>query len=819
MGKTLILAEKKSVGTYIAHHLNASGQGNGSTYTNEYIIAWAEGHLVGLAEPQDQDLSWGGTWNFDVLPMVPRPFKLKVLRKKEHAFKAVSEAMMSSNVDRILVATDADREGELIFRYIYHYLGCTKPFDRLVLTSNTPAAITAAFADIRPGQDFNALAAAAWARSNADWLVGFNGTRAMTVAAGNSDVISVGRVQTPTLVMCVQRKAEIDRFVATTFWMVEGLFVYDGEMFKGRLLEPDQDSQAKFSSEGLALEARKRCDLMKAMVIKADRTVERMAPPSLFDLTLLQREANNRFGYTAKKTHELAEELYDKHQAITYPRTDTCYLDEKVFSSVMDHIMAIHVHFIAAADAALANYDPAILPRCVRNEEVTVHHAIIPSDKPIERDSLPEDLRNIYTMICERFLTNLLPDAIIHKSRVIVKTGKERFKATGSTVTEKGWMQAERRRTADDALPHMNEMDQVDIMNIEVVERETTPPSHLTDASLLSAMETAGKSLDDPDMAKLMKGKGLGTPATRDNIIEGLIAREYLARSGKKIVATEKGIKVINSLRDLGAVVPLVNTLLSPEMTATWETILANMSEAPDFSYKGMFTDFQNGIVQAVTDICEGLKSADLDIPGKEPVGACLLCGKDVVDTGKSFRCVGWRAEGGCSFSIWKNTLGGRITKTMAKEILTNGQTQKPCKLKSKAGKEYTACLKFSSEEMRVIPVFENKPVGKNEAIGPCPLCPDGRIYEREKSFGCSAWKDGCNFTIWKSKSPQGVDADAVAELLRVKTTGKEYAFDKRGGGTFMAKLAIRDGKIEQITKKTKAAAHHQGCAYYPGWF
>lgn len=806
--KTLIFAEKKSVGLYIADFLGASGQGNGTIENSQYIICWAEGHLVGLSEPQEQKEEWGGAWTFESLPMIPRPFTLAPIKKKIRVFKHVKEAFSREDVSKILVATDADREGELIFRYVYQYLGSKLPFERLLLTSNTPAAIKNAFNSIQPGTKFNGLAAAGWARSNADWLFGFNGTRAMTLAAGNVEVISIGRVQTPTLAMCVQRKEEVENFKSKPFWMLEGTFEHEDEFFSGRMLGEGL-STAKFESKEKADAARASCDLLTGRVVEMLREKEVVPPPHLYDLTQLQREANQRFGYTAKKTHDIAEELYDKHKAITYPRTDTTYLDDKVFSTITNHIMAVHASYMREADMVLASLDPSSFPRCVKSEEVKVHHAIIPSDKAIDKDKLPEDHRNVYEMICVRFLAALSPDAKVEKSRAIIQSKERRFKATGSIVVEPGWLEVEKKEKDATFLPDIKEGQDLDIMDIEILERKTTPPSHLTDSSLLAAMKTAGKSLENPDLAKTMKGKGLGTSATRDNIIETLISRKYLVRDGKKILATKKGSGVIKSLNALSLQVKEVTPLLSPEMTAQWEASLEEMSLAPKGAYRDLYLGFQQRVEQTVSDICENLKKARLQIRSGTALAPCPLCKGQIIDSGKSFRCSSWKPKGGCDFSIWKEALGTKISSAMAAELITKGETSKSYRLKNKAGKSYSARLKYSLDKKRVIPVFDTYL---------CPLCGEGEIREGEKNFWCTNRKGECPFTVWKSSSARGVTVEAIRDLVDEKATKREYVFDTRDGGTFSARLKVGKERIEYVRSRSKKMANYARCAREPWW-
>jgi DNA topoisomerase III len=597
-----VLAEKPSVARDIAKVLGASSRGEGYLHGNGYVVTWAIGHLAALAQPHEIQPEWKA-WRRDLLPMLPESWPLVIYEKTKDQFETVRKILVSPRVERVICATDAGREGELIFRYIYEAAGSSKPVDRLWISSLTPDAIRKGFDTIRPSRDYDPLAEAARGRSRADWLVGMNLSRAYTLTYG--DELSVGRVQTPTLAMLVERELAIRNFVPEDYLEVEAEFRPTGnsaaESYKGTWVRDVDDvrKSARLSADGVEaglIVVRARTGKAAIESVKAE--TQRMPPPLLYDLTELQRHANRLFGFSAQKTLDLAQALYESHKLISYPRTDSRHLSQDVAATlpgIVRNIAAPYRQHLAPGTG-----EKPLGRKFVDDAKVRDHHAIIPTVTAPERADLSPDENKIYDLICRRLLTAWHEDHIWSVTTVITAIVNaevvDRYHSSGRMTQQVGWKvldpQPTRRQQAEEepSLPAGLARGQAqDVLSVESVQKKTRAPKRLTEATLLTAMETAGKTLDEKELSDAMKDTGLGTPATRAAIIETLLKREYIVRNGKNLEATDKGVQLIEVVH------PEVK---SPAMTGQWEAHLKRIERG-----EAQLQPFLEGIEEYVRSV------------------------------------------------------------------------------------------------------------------------------------------------------------------------------------------------------------------------
>lgn len=561
--KTLVVAEKPSVGRDIARVLGVTGRGTGCMTGKDYTVTWAVGHLVSLKEPGEVDERYR-KWSMVCLPMLPEDIPLKVLPATKDQFEVVKRLMNDAETEKIVCATDSGREGELIFRYIYEMAGCTKPVMRLWISSMTDAAIRAGFASMKPDSDYNALYLSARCRSEADWLVGMNASRAFSLKYNAH--LSVGRVQTPTLALIVKRDREIDAFVPDDYWELTADF---GD-YKGVWIDPEK-KDTHISSKEKAEALKKKVNGRTGVVAECTREEKRTPPERLYDLTTLQREANRKYGYSADKTLKLAQSLYETHKLLTYPRTDSRYLPNDMVSKIartmqlLPEPYASFVKRIAPVKKAERIYDDA---------KISDHHAIVPTDRAAKLEGLTADERNIYDMVARRLVAAHYPDQRAMATRIFTDVEGERFKTNGSITIEEGWRALYRDDKKDakaDAkeLPLLKPGDMREVVKASIKASKTKPPLPYTDDTLLKSMEDAGKTIEDEELREKMKDAGLGTPATRAAILTRLIDVGYAERKGKTLRSTEKG-------RTLVRIAP--EEMTSAVTTGKWERALSKMA-------------------------------------------------------------------------------------------------------------------------------------------------------------------------------------------------------------------------------------------------
>lgn len=678
MSRKLIITEKPSVANDIAKALGEFHNRKEYLEGKDYYITWALGHLVTLAEPEDYNPKWK-SWRLSLLPIIPEKFKLKIIEGAETRLKIVRELFDLEEVDGIINACDAGREGELIFRYIYEFLEAKKPVWRLWLSSMTKEAIRKAFAELKEAKEYELLAHAAKCRSEGDWLVGINGTRAFT--ARYRILLSVGRVQTPTLAILVHREREIQEFQPTKYFEVFAEFSspqgkYVGKWHDGgdRLFE---DQKAQAIVEKVWGKTGEVADFIEQKVNEVH--------PLLYDLTELQRDANRLFGYSAQRTLDIAQRLYEHHKLITYPRTSSRYLSEDLITQVEKSFSMLEKcgfeNFVAMVEPRKALSDRRIFD----HSKVSDHHAIIPTGEAIHWEKLSEGERKIMDRVVRRFVCAFYPDALWMHRTIKTRVEGEKFVSKAKVLLEAGWRKLyQEGEETEEYLPRVKKGSEVQVERAWKDEKETKAPPRYTEATLLSAMESAGRFVEDEELREILKESGIGTPATRASIIERLIEVGYVEREGKTLFPTPKGMELVSLVENI----PIVE-LASPQLTGEWEKELSLIE-------KGQFSRalFMEEIQQLTREIVEKIKAQEVgDVRSKmnSPVGQCPVCGASVYESKKNFFCSRWNE--GCSFAIWKSIAGKKLTRRQVQELLFRKKTTKISGFRSRKGKRFSAYL------------------------------------------------------------------------------------------------------------------------------
>jgi DNA topoisomerase III len=688
MGKTLVIAEKPSVGRDLSRVLPGAFQKH-------------EGYLE-LAEPDEYDPKYK-KWRMADLPIVPDRFKLVVRdERSKKQMTVITKLLRRDDVERVVNACDAGREGELIFAWTYEKANADKPVDRLWLSSMTTAAIRQALGDLRPRSDFARLEEAARSRSEADWIVGMNATRAATIRLRSSfdGAVSLGRVQTPTLALLARREEEIRAFKPEKYWLVDATFEptggEPGRRYAGRFHAGAQP-RLKTPAEAEAIVAAVRGQTGE--ITKLEKSTKKERAPLLYDLTSLQREANTRFGFSARRTLAAAQRLYEEHKALTYPRTNSRFLTGDMAGEVKPTAALVgKQREYARAAAYVTGLDTLPLGRVVNDAKVTDHHAIIPTKAEHNTDRMSDDDKRVYDMVVRRFLAVFHPDAVFENTRLETTVASHVFRTRGRVLVVPGWRGVygegfEDRSTADEdegtdqTLPKLDQGEAARTLEVGSEEKETKPPRRYSDASLLGAMETAGKLVDDDELREAMKDSGIGTPATRAAIIERLIDVGYIERDARSLVCTEKGLNVIRLLDG--------HVLTSPGMTGDWEHRLGRIEQGEETRERFMsdIAEFASG---TVTELDAKLK--EVRIP-RANLGPCPVCGQDIVENRKGFSC--WsREDPGCGFVIWKSKAGKTLPQAVARELIATGRTARPVTgFKGRSGKSFRARLALQQNE------------------------------------------------------------------------------------------------------------------------
>src|ERR671922_287537 len=698
MGKTLVIAEKPSVARDLAGALpGAFKQSKDKTHLvgDEYVVTWAVGHLVGLAEPDAYDPRLK-KWRFADLPIIPDEFKLVPNDSKaEKQLKAIHRLIKDDEIETIVNACDAGREGELIFAYVYETASSSKPVRRLWLNSMTKSAIGEAFERLRPAEEMETLEAAARSRSEADWVVGMNATRAASIRlrAAFDGAVSLGRVQTPTLALVARREEEIRAFKPEPYWLVEARFEateerrYMGRYLGGKRLPNEQEAQTIVDAvRGQAGE-----------ITKLEKSEQREQPQLLYDLTSLQRHANSLYGFSARRTLAAAQRLYEDHKALTYPRTNSRFLTGDMIAEIKptaEHI-SHNAQYETAAEYVLG-LNSLPLGRVVNDAKVQDHHAIIPTNSEHNLSKMGSDEVKVYDLVAKRFLAIFHPEAVFERTRVETTVREQVFRTSGRRLIEAGWRSvygelSEQDRGDDDSggdqlLPRLEQGEGVQTREVEWMRKETQPPRRFSDASLLGAMETAGKEVEDAELREAMKDSGIGTPATRASIIERLVDVGYIERDGRALHATDKGIQVIRLLGE--------HPLTSPELTGSWEHRLGEIEQGTD-SRPAFIEDIVKFTAETVGEL-DKLKDIKIE---RANLGPCPICGRDVIENRKGYSC--WtKDDPGCGFVIWKQKAGKTLPVSVAKELMEKGRTEKAVTgFRGRSGRSFSAKLKLVQNE------------------------------------------------------------------------------------------------------------------------
>lgn len=804
MSKSLIIAEKPSVANDIAKALGGFAKKDDHYESDDYVLSSAVGHLVEIGMPEEEEVK-RGKWTFTHLPAIPSHFALKPIEKTEPRLKLLMKLLKRKDVTALINACDAGREGELIFRYIVQYAGIKKPIQRLWLQSMTPKAVRDGFKALRSDEEMLPLAAAATCRSESDWLVGINGTRAMTAfnsKSGGFQLTTVGRVQTPTLAVLVEREEKIKAFVSRDFWEVQATFTSASGEYTGRWFD---EKFKKGEDEGLRPERlweekkagalKSKCEGKPGEVVEESKPTT-SAPPMLFDLTSLQREANSRFGFSAKTTLSLAQALYEKHKVLTYPRTDARALPEDYIGTVQDTLeMLKDSEYNVFAKKILDKKWVKPNKRIFDNSKISDHFAIIPTTQAPK--SLNELEAKLYDFVVKRFLAVFHPSAEFTQTTRITRVEGEPFKSEGKVLIEPGWLAVYGREAEEEGaanLPPLKPDAKVVAEEVKVVPNRTKPPARFTEATLLSAMEGAGKLIEDEELRAAMKEKGLGTPATRAAIIEGLIFEKYVHREGRELIPTAKASSLMTLLHGLG-----VPELFSPELTANWEYQLSQMEHG-----KLKREKFMAEIVKMTEHIVGQAKNYELDtIPGDfgKLASPCPKCGGEVHENYKKFQCQA------CDFGFWKILAGRQLEPAEADALIAKREIGPLDGFRSKIGRAFSANLvmkddftiEFSWGDSSSDDGEEGPDFSGQEPLGACPKCKSS-VFETPNAYVCEKAVGNartCDFRSGRVILKRPIEREQMSKLL---ATGKTDLLDKfisKKGRPFSAYLVKQnDGKI-----------------------
>ncbi len=805
MGKTLIIAEKPSVASDISKALGKFQKQQDYFENDEYVISSAVGHLLTIVPPEGVEAA-RGKWTFKCLPVIPPHFDLQPIEKNENRLKVLKKLIKRDDVDKLVNACDAGREGELIFRNIVRYTKAKQPIQRLWLQSMTPAAIREGFAALRTDESMQPLSDAATSRSEADWLVGINGTRAMTAfnsKLGGFFKTTVGRVQTPTLAILVEREKKIREFVPRDFWEVLGTFDATAGQYVGRWFDEkfakadDEQLKAERVWDVARAEAIKAKCLGKPGIVTEESKPSTSLSPLLYDLTSLQRDANSRFGFSAKNTLGLAQALYEKHKVLTYPRTDSRALPEDYLNTVKSTLTMLNgvTGYSSFADQILNSGWVRPNKRIFNNAKVSDHFAIIPTTQAPKGLSEPE--QKLYDLVTKRFLAIFYPAAEFLETMRITRVEGEPFKSAGKVLVQPGWLTVYGKQSDSDETPSLvpvKPSESVQTSGIEVKQNVTKPPARYSEATLLSAMEGAGKLVDDEELRAAMSEKGLGTPATRAAIIEGLIYENYLQRNGRELQATAKAFSLMELLNGLG-----IPELTKPELTGDWEFQLREMQRK-----KISRGQFMKGIEEMTRRIVDRAKLFEQDtIPGDFGMlkVACPKCGGEVHEKYKHYQCIK------CDFQVWKTLCGRMFEPEEVETLITTKQVGPLQGFMSKKGFPFAALLKMNAEHKVEFDFgnSENKDgeaavpmdfTGK-ESLGKCPAC-GGQVFDGGMNYVCenqAGVAKSCKFRTGKIILQQEISPEQVKKLLAEGKTDLLKGFvSKKTNRKFEAFLVVKDG-------------------------
>ncbi len=808
VSKQLIIAEKPSVAQDIARALGGFHKEKDYFESEQFVLSSAIGHLLELTVPEEYEVK-RGKWSFAHLPVIPPHFALAPIEKTEDRLKLLNKLIRRKDVDGLINACDAGREGELIFNYIVQHSGSRKPVRRLWLQSMTQAAIKGGFASLREAAEVAGLRTAAICRAESDWLVGINGTRAMTAfnsRTGGFHLTTVGRVQTPTLAIVVEREERIRMFVPRPYWELEGRFAGEKGEYGGRWFD---EAFKKDANDEHAMAHRlwdqARAEAIRAACVGKPATAEEETKPSsqlsplLYDLTSLQREANGRFGFSAKTTLGLAQALYEKHKVLTYPRTDARALPEDYVATVKDVLGGLPEDYAPFAQTILQRQWVVPNKRIFNNAKISDHFAIIPTGTPPK--SLNELEWKLYDLVTRRFLAVFYPAAEYAITTRITRVGKHAFKTEGKVLVNPGWLAVygKEAQPEDEAGGHnlvpLVPGETPDTRAVDLKAAMTRPPARFNEATLLTAMEGAGKMVEDEELRAAMAGRGLGTPATRAQIIENLLSETYLHREGRELVPTAKAFSLITLLRGLD-----IQELASPEMTGAWEYQLTQMEHG-----KLSRDEFMGHITALAQEIVDRAKRYESDtVPGDFATLTvpCPKCGGVVKENYKKFACQA------CDWSAWKIVAGRQFEVAEMEALLRDGRVGPLTGFRNKMGRPFDAEIRLNDGKLpefdfgqpRAGEETEDVDFSGRESLGICPKC-GGRVFEHGAAYVCERSVGpgkACDFRSGQIILQQPVSREQMQKLLAEgKTdllTGFVSARTRRAFSAFLVR--DKDGKV-----------------------
>lgn len=785
----VVIAEKPSVARDIAKHLGATKQGNGYIEGAGWQVTWAFGHLIELQEPEDYTPEWK-PWRLSQLPIIPETFALRPRADGSAGEQLATIKRLFEGAEEIICATDAGREGELIFRYILSWTGCEhKPARRLWISSLTDEAIAKGFATLRPAKDYDPLYHAARCRSEADWIVGLNATRFFTVEYGQRNLLlSLGRVQTPILALIVQRDLEQEHFVPEAFWEV--ITVCRGATFK--------HPGGKFALQADAETLIERISGQELVITGVEKKNALAHPPLLYDLTSLQRDMNKRYGFTADQTLKIAQSLYERKH-LTYPRTDSCYLTadlQPTIGPLLEKLRRLKPAEIGALDLEKLPFTK----RVIDDKKVADHHAMLPTH--ILGDNLSGDEAKLYEAVLTRLIAVFYPSAQRAVTTVEAVAAGESFRAKGTVLVDPGWerlygteprnedtaTKKKKKQASEDDEAGEDDDAQQPLPDFAEGERnphepslssgKTSAPKRFNEASLLQLMETAGKIVTDEILKEALKEKGVGTPATRASIIEVLIKRHYVERKRKALISTDSGRALISLVKD--------ERLKSPELTGDWEYRLKQME-------RGAYDPavFMKEVAAYTREILRDKAERTIDLKN---LGPCPRCHAPIIRGRSGYGCSKWKT--GCSFVLpgvlWELT----ISPLLAREILIHKRSLTPHRIVIKGTPHFAHLVIDKKGKLTYKTAEIEKKQSGASSLGPCPVCA-GDIVEGKKAYGCSNWRNGCKFVIWKTIAQKEISLDIVAQLLTNQTTDPLPGFTSKAGKAFEAKLKVIDGAVK----------------------
>nr|WP_280971480.1 DNA topoisomerase [Cupriavidus gilardii]WDE72622.1 DNA topoisomerase III [Cupriavidus gilardii] len=760
--KDLIIAEKPSVAADIAKAIGDCRKVEGHYFESDrFIVASARGHLAKQVVPPGEDRGS----NLSVLPLIPSRFDLQPIEETEDVLRQLVKLIKRPDVAAVVNACDAGREGELIFHYIYSFAKCAKPVKRMWLQSMTHDAIRQELSHMKDGAAFQPLRDAAVCRAESDWLVGINATRGVSklfeMINCARDLMPAGRVQTPVLAMTVELENRIRSFQARPYWELIGTFSAAAGTYEGTWVDPgfskgddDDATESRLFDQATALSILQRCKAAAVTNVRETSEEKRELPPRLFDLTSLQREANKRYGMSAKRTLDVAQALYETHKVLSYPRTDSTALPEDYLDTVrglFDVLAQGDYGQLArkAIDHGFVRHEKRIFD----NGKISDHYAIIPTMQP--PDALSEDEKRIYDLVVRRFIAAFFPAARFNKTVRLTIVGNDVFKSNGSVLVEPGWMEVNGRDASEEhQLAMVAAGERPSITEIATKAKQTKPPKRFTEDTLLAAMESAGKRVDDEELREQLKAKGLGTPATRAATIEGLISSAYLFREGKELIPTEKGLRMIGFLME-----QRLDFLCSPAMTGEWEKRL-KMVENGGYSRPQFMSEIRAVVEQIIGRLQEQAANSP-QVAAAKLDARCPSCGGEIREEALFYAC------GGCALKVWKIISKRRISRAEATQLLTTGKTQLLAGFVSTKAKPFSAHLVYRAAENKVAFEFPDSGFA-------CPDCGKPLIHRSKPPsgrrrgysfFGCSGYPE-CDAAFEDNRGSPGKRAEKRAKAL-----------------------------------------------------